>query len=41
MENSEYMSFDLTQPDRVTIRIESEVVKGKVYKNWAKVIVTM
>lgn len=30
MENSEYMSFDLTQPDRVTIRIESEVVKGRI-----------
>lgn len=40
MENSEYMSFDLTQPDRVTIRIESEVVKGKVCKNRTKVIVT-
>jgi hypothetical protein len=29
MENSEYMSFDLTQPDRVTVRLECDVMKGK------------
>ena len=29
MENSEYMSFDLTKPDRVSIRLESKVMKGK------------
>lgn len=28
MENSEYMSFDMTQLDRVTIRLESDVMKG-------------
>lgn len=29
MENSEYMSFDLTELDRVSIRIESDHIKGK------------
>lgn len=28
MENSEYMSFDLTEPDRVTIRLQADVVQG-------------
>ncbi|GAA5802552.1 hypothetical protein HPULCUR_008022 [Helicostylum pulchrum] len=30
MENSEYMSFDLTEPDRVTIRLETNVVQGRI-----------
>ncbi|RCH90520.1 hypothetical protein CU097_010011 [Rhizopus azygosporus] len=30
MENSEYMSFDLTELDRVSIRIESDHVKGRI-----------
>ncbi|KAI8993192.1 glycosyl hydrolases family 31-domain-containing protein [Pilobolus umbonatus] len=30
MENSEYMSFDLSKPDRVTIRIESDKIKGRI-----------
>jgi alpha-glucosidase (family GH31 glycosyl hydrolase) len=29
MENSEYMSFDMTQSDRVTIRLESDKMRGK------------
>ncbi|RCI02826.1 hypothetical protein CU098_000314, partial [Rhizopus stolonifer] len=29
MENTEYMSFDMTLPDRVTIRLESDKMKGK------------
>jgi hypothetical protein len=28
MENSEYTSFDLRQPDRVQIRIESDKIQG-------------
>lgn len=32
MENSEYMSFDLTAPDRVTIRLESDVMRGNFEK---------
>ncbi|KAI9473929.1 MAG: glycosyl hydrolases family 31-domain-containing protein [Benjaminiella poitrasii] len=30
MENSEYMSFDMTQPDRVTIRLESDKMRGRI-----------
>lgn len=28
LENSEYMSFDMTEPDRVTIRLESDKMRG-------------
>lgn len=28
MENSEYMSFDMTEPDRVSIRLESDKMRG-------------
>jgi hypothetical protein len=28
MENYEYMSFDMTQPDRVTVRLESDKMRG-------------
>lgn len=30
LENSEYMSFDMTEPDRVTIRLESDRMRGKL-----------
>ncbi|KAI8083262.1 glycosyl hydrolases family 31-domain-containing protein [Gilbertella persicaria] len=30
MENTEYMSFDMTLPDRVTIRLESDKMKGRI-----------
>ncbi|KAG1241423.1 hypothetical protein G6F68_016738 [Rhizopus microsporus] len=30
MENSEYMSFDLTELDRVSIRVDSDHLKGRI-----------
>ncbi|CEP11093.1 hypothetical protein [Parasitella parasitica] len=30
MENSEYMSFDMTEPDRVSIRLESDRMRGRI-----------
>ncbi|KAI8991603.1 glycosyl hydrolases family 31-domain-containing protein [Mycotypha africana] len=30
LENTEYMSFDMTQPERVTIRLESDKMKGRI-----------
>ncbi|CAO3691006.1 unnamed protein product [Rhizopus stolonifer] len=30
MENSEYMSFDLTELDRVSIRVDSDYLKGRI-----------
>lgn len=37
MENSEYMSFDMTQADRVSIRLESDKMRGiyiYIGKDW-------
>ncbi|KAL9545801.1 hypothetical protein MBANPS3_006978 [Mucor bainieri] len=30
MENSEYMSFDMTEPDRISIRLESDTMRGRI-----------